>query len=238
MSTTQTYKNKAHAARAARKQGFENFTLEQIGERWIFVCEQQAETFQDESNMTVEVEAVADTEFSDAADLSDDLDFGTTEDLNDTGAIPATETVETEQLETEAQPVETTSVSDEETPSEEVPAIVTNEADALKEKALEQVNADDFDGAIYTLKSLVAVRQGKSRPPKTGGSSYKALKNASKPTSTVLKPVEFVFKFLNANPNLARKDALAALVDAGVNFSTAHTQYQRWRKQTHPKQEG
>jgi hypothetical protein len=39
-----------------------------------------------------------------------------------------------------------------------------------------------------------------------------------------------VHKFLDANPMIARKDAIIALRDMGVNYSTAHTQYQRWRK--------
>ena len=46
--------------------------------------------------------------------------------------------------------------------------------------------------------------------------------------SKVVKPIEFVRTFLAANPNLARKDAVAALVAAGVSYATARTQYQVW----------
>lgn len=58
--------------------------------------------------------------------------------------------------------------------------------------------------------------------------SYKELARASAPTSSVLKPVEIVRNFLNANPDMGRKQAVAALVEMGVNFSTARTQYQKW----------
>lgn len=58
--------------------------------------------------------------------------------------------------------------------------------------------------------------------------SYKELARASAPTSTVVKPVELVRNFLDANPEMGRKQAVAALVGMGVNFSTARTQYQKW----------
>ena len=47
--------------------------------------------------------------------------------------------------------------------------------------------------------------------------------------SQILKPVEVVHNFLNANgANLSRKQALFALAELGVNYATARTQYQRW----------
>lgn len=51
---------------------------------------------------------------------------------------------------------------------------------------------------------------------------------ATKEKSTVIKPVDFVHVFLDNATNLSRKEAIIALVDAGVNYSTARTQYQRW----------
>ena len=46
--------------------------------------------------------------------------------------------------------------------------------------------------------------------------------------STVENPFKVVHSFLDANPTLKRKDAVARLVEMGVNYYTARTQYQRW----------
>lgn len=46
--------------------------------------------------------------------------------------------------------------------------------------------------------------------------------------STIVKPVDFVHAFLDAAPDLGRKQAIIALVEAGINYATARTQYQRW----------
>lgn len=46
--------------------------------------------------------------------------------------------------------------------------------------------------------------------------------------SAVLKPVEFVHAFLDAAEPMTRKAAIQTLVELGVNYSTARTQYQRW----------
>lgn len=58
--------------------------------------------------------------------------------------------------------------------------------------------------------------------------AYKVLARQSGATSAIEKPVEFVHSFLTANPGMKRKEAVAALVGAGVNYSTARTQYQKW----------
>jgi len=58
--------------------------------------------------------------------------------------------------------------------------------------------------------------------------SYKVLARMSSPKSLTESPVAFVFTYLDANPTMPRKAAVAALVKAGVNYSTARTQYQRW----------
>lgn len=52
--------------------------------------------------------------------------------------------------------------------------------------------------------------------------------------STVARPVEFCKKFLDKNPELPRKEAIAKLHARGVNFATARTQYQRWFKEHRP----
>lgn len=46
--------------------------------------------------------------------------------------------------------------------------------------------------------------------------------------SKVPSPVDFVHAFLDNTTGLTRKEAIIALVEAGVNYSTARTQYQRW----------
>lgn len=56
--------------------------------------------------------------------------------------------------------------------------------------------------------------------------SYKVAANHAK--STIEKPVDFVHAFLDENPDLGRKASVIALQRAGVNFSTARTQYQKW----------
>lgn len=56
--------------------------------------------------------------------------------------------------------------------------------------------------------------------------SYKMM--YSREHSRVESPFKIVHAFLDANPTMKRKNAIAALVAQGVNFSTARTQYQRW----------
>lgn len=56
--------------------------------------------------------------------------------------------------------------------------------------------------------------------------SYKEMTRHAK--SQVEKPFNFIHSFLDENPTMKRKDAVAALVEKGVNFYTARTQYQRW----------
>lgn len=55
--------------------------------------------------------------------------------------------------------------------------------------------------------------------------AYKQFMNNTR--STIMKPVEFVHAFLDANPELTRKAAVHALVEKGINYSTARTQFQR-----------
>jgi hypothetical protein len=58
--------------------------------------------------------------------------------------------------------------------------------------------------------------------------AYKVLARMSGSTSTVAKPVEIVHSFCDQNAHLSRKEAVAALVEMGINYSTARTQYQKW----------
>lgn len=47
--------------------------------------------------------------------------------------------------------------------------------------------------------------------------------------SKIENPVAFVHGFLDAHPNLTRKQAVVTLVQVhGVNYSTARTQFQKW----------
>ena len=58
--------------------------------------------------------------------------------------------------------------------------------------------------------------------------SYKSIARFGA-TSVPDSPVAFVHGFLNANPNMTRKQAVSALVTVHqVNYSTARTQYQKW----------
>lgn len=43
-------------------------------------------------------------------------------------------------------------------------------------------------------------------------------------------PVAFVRNWLNDHPGLERKDAVAQLIDLGINKATARTQYHHWVK--------
>lgn len=82
---------------------------------------------------------------------------------------------------------------------------------------------EDAKEEVVVLDSLTEVEVEMAKI-----ASYKELARASASTSTVVKPVEHVRNFLDANPTLGRKQAVAALVEMGVNFSTARTQYQKW----------
>lgn len=68
----------------------------------------------------------------------------------------------------------------------------------------------------------------KAKAPTSNAPSYKEMTRHEK--SQVEKPFNLIHSFLDENPNLTRKEAVAALVEKGVNFYTARTQYQRWFK--------
>lgn len=98
--------------------------------------------------------------------------------------------------------------------------VIALDLGAVHENALDVVNANPADLVLPGSDESVEVA------PKAKAPSYKDFANYDK--SSVVKPVEFVHGFLDANPGLSRKAAVQALVEAGVNYSTARTQYQRW----------
>lgn len=90
----------------------------------------------------------------------------------------------------------------------------------------EQVNGKDtnFVEAMksndFANKEVGDAAAAEKRP------TYKEMANYEK--STIDKPVGFIHQFLTEHPTLTRKQAVGALMDYGVNYSTARTQYQRW----------
>lgn len=58
--------------------------------------------------------------------------------------------------------------------------------------------------------------------------AYKVLANKSGKKSSLENPVKFIHDWLNENPDVKRKQAVTTLVECGVNYATARTQYQRW----------
>ena len=96
----------------------------------------------------------------------------------------------------------------------------------------------DYEVAYNTAASNLdkdaakAAKKAKKDAPKAP--TYKQLPHYV--PSTIDSPVAFVHGFLNAHPDMKRKDAVASLIkDHGVNFSTARTQYQRWFKNQQEK---
>lgn len=76
-------------------------------------------------------------------------------------------------------------------------------------------------------KQAKATKQSKATEVKAPRVTYKSMPHYV-PTPFV-GAVAFVHGFLNANPDLTRKQAVETLVNVHqVNFSTARTQYQRW----------
>lgn len=104
-------------------------------------------------------------------------------------------------------------------PSTEEVEIVTASAemtlDEMTEKTIEDATAA-ADAEVVTETPAEKVKTP----------SYKDFANYDR--SRIMKPVDFVHSFLDAHPELSRKAAVQALVEAGVNYSTARTQYQRW----------
>ncbi len=111
--------------------------------------------------------------------------------------------------------------STEEVTSDEPDALViTEEGELVRESDLTEKEAATLPGAKADAEDA-AVVTGSAKTP-----AYKDFANYDR--SRIMKPVDFVHSFLDANPDLPRKAAVQKLVEAGVNYSTARTQYQRW----------
>ncbi|QJD54340.1 hypothetical protein [Aminobacter phage Erebus] len=93
--------------------------------------------------------------------------------------------------------------------------VITEDGEMVRESELTEEEAAKLPGAED------AVVTGSAKIP-----AYKDFANYDR--SRIMKPVDFVHAFLDAHPDMARKAAVQALVEQGVNYSTARTQYQRW----------
>ena len=103
---------------------------------------------------------------------------------------------------------------------------VVRESELTAEQASTLPGADAVAEAIRNndfANAEVAEATKASKPE-----AYKVLARMSGTTSAIDKPVAFVHQFLTEHPTLTRKEAIAALVKYGVNYSTARTQYQKW----------
>lgn len=68
-------------------------------------------------------------------------------------------------------------------------------------------------------------------PEKIKVPSYKELHRIAPSKSAVVKPVDMIREFLDANyATMSRKECIAALVAKGINMTTCRTQYQLYRK--------
>ena len=126
------------------------------------------------------------------------------------------------------------------------------DAELAERKRIEQENADRIAAEERALEEQASKGKGRAKARKLSDGekqitdainsgdfagigdkfkgtklpSYKEMANYS--DSTVEKPVAFTHQFLSDNRMLSRKEAIAALMRYGVNYSTARTQYQRW----------
>lgn len=101
-------------------------------------------------------------------------------------------------------------------------------------------NMGDFDEADAELVQRIAenetppVATDETPVPETivvvtQGVPYKVLARQSPPKSLLVKPVAYIFEFLDMNPEMPRKDAITYFVNQGINIHTAKTQFQRHR---------
>ena len=70
-----------------------------------------------------------------------------------------------------------------------------------------------------------AARERRSRKGDTTP-AHKVFKSFDR--STRMSPVAYVHEFLSSHATMKRKEAIFALTQKGINYSTARTQYQRW----------
>lgn len=111
-----------------------------------------------------------------------------------------------------------------------------NEASDSMDDPPDALLIDETTGETIRESELVAQQETKARNEavqeiaKTAKlPSYKQILREHGGTSKIENPVAFVHGFLDANPNMTRKQAVSALVSVhGVNYSTARTQFQKW----------
>lgn len=99
---------------------------------------------------------------------------------------------------------------------------VAEQAEELPEDAPDALLIDPATGEMQRESEVEEIT------PVEKPEAYKVLARMSGSKSTIEKPVDFTHSFLTAHPDLTRKEAVAALVKQGVNYSTARTQYQKW----------
>lgn len=199
-----TYNSERAARRAAKKQGGDALAV-QIDGVWNVVCENEN----------------GDVTETPVTDLSPE-DIGDETLGNDDGGP-----VEPDAL--DDRPADSLDALDD---SAEIAAAVNaEEIKSISAKAIAQIEAQDWEALVTTAKTLLAIANGKRRPDADGSSSYKEIRAmAPRVRSTRVNPVKFIFDHMNANPDLPRKAALEFFAKNGVNYSTAHTQFQKWRK--------
>lgn len=105
--------------------------------------------------------------------------------------------------------------------------IVLPNGETVRESEIEEYEGTDTHGEEAPVDVAPAAHEANAVAVEKLP-AYKVLARQSGATSAIEKPVEFVHSFLTANPDMKRKAAVAALVEAGVNYSTARTQYQKW----------
>lgn len=117
-------------------------------------------------------------------------------------------------------------------------AIADEQADAAidenNEASDSMLIADD--GTEILESDLIAQQEYKAKAEavaqiatQTKLPSYKQMVRDHGGYSKIENPVEFIRGFLDANPEMTRKQAVAALVSVhGINYSTARTQFQKW----------
>lgn len=109
------------------------------------------------------------------------------------------------------------------------------EADKQIDAAIEEAN--NVPDSINQDDEIEAMRERQEADAEA--QQIEAIKSAAKlPSYKVIaryehslvdSPVAFVHGFLDANPNMTRKQAVSALVQVhGINYSTARTQFQKW----------
>jgi hypothetical protein len=252
-----TYKSARDAKRGAYRAGHKegDFSIVQIDDRWAFVCENEdgdvVETTSDDLDLETTTtddesylaspddeaptpENIGDETLGDDdggpvepdEELVDTLVHGAKVTEHDPVTDASPDEIEPEHVD-EAPADEDTSVAD----AEAAARVNEEEIKSISAKAIAQIENRDWDGLLSSAKSLVGIADGKRH------SSYKEIRAmAPQKFSTRIRPVKFIFDHMDANPMMKRKEALAYFAEQGINYNTAHTQYQRWKEAFAKKQ--